>query len=294
MNSEPVDWHRGKLYSRESFSVPPGYRLGDGVFETIRTYYGKAFRLGTHLSRLLDGAKSIGLRSLPAYDAVLDEVSRTLEEKSSGNPGGEWVLRPTFFSDDQNWGFIIPIESWVPRNFSRGNDRISVGISEYRHPGRYLVPPSFEKQVKWLSRGPLSHALRDARDRGWEEALLLDPEQRVIEGSRSNVFAVYEGAITAPGVLSGAFPGITREVVLECAERRGMRISDKPVDLEELQDSGEVFLTSTLLGIAPVTTLVVGRNTYTKTEGEISGQLLSDFKNEVMKECSPGSSSDDH
>ena len=284
MTVRSMEWHKGRLYSWNSFSVPSGYRLGDGVFETIRTYGGRAFKLDAHVSRLMAGAKAIGLQDLPDYDIVVDEILRTLEERRLEILSEEWILRPTFFSDSASWGFVTPIESWNPAPDMNKNESISVGISPYIHPGRYLIPPSFEQQVKWLSRGPLSHALRDAKEKGWEEALLLDSEQRVIEGTRSNVLLALEGVIVAPGALSGAFPGITREVVLECARRRGIEIVDRPISLLELQGSRELLLTSTLLGIAPVASIIVGKNLFNKPTGEISRLLLFDFDNEISKE----------
>ena len=93
-----------------------------------------------------------------------------------------------------------------------------------------------------------------------------------------------EDVIVAPGALSGAFPGITREVVLECARRRGIEIVDRPISLLELQGSRELLLTSTLLGIAPVASIIVGKNLFNKPTGEISRLLLFDFDNEISKE----------
>lgn len=284
MKSESVRWHKGRYYPHNIPSSSSGYRLGDGVFETIRTYYGKPFRLGAHISRLLAGARSIGLRDLPDYDIVVKEVIKTLEEKSTSYPDEEWILRPIFFSDSLSWGFTVLIESWKPRIDSHKSDRISVGISIYRHPGGNLVPPSAKQQVKWLSRGPLSHSLRDAREKGWEEALLLDSKKKVIEGTRSNVFVVHENSVIAPGIRSGAFPGITRDAVIECAGRRGIEVTDRPISLQEAQNSNELFITSTLLGILPVGRLIVGKNTYNISKGEISKMLISDFEQMVAEE----------
>ncbi len=278
-------WHSGQLYSWNVSSIPSGYRLGDGVFETIRTYHGVPFRLKEHISRLLAGAHSIGLIDLPEFEIVLDETNRALYGKKQSKPDGEWILRPTFFSDANNWGFVVPIEPWKSVGNSDQMRRVSVGISSYRHPGRFLVPPSGNEQVKWLSRGPLSHALRDARLMGWEEALLLDSNNEVIEGTRSNIILATDHEIITPGRLSDAFPGITREVFLEIARRRGMEITDRPITLEELHGSGELLITSSLLGITSVSSVGIGQNTYKKPRTEISNVLFDDFKQKVDEEC---------
>lgn len=285
MNTVFEEWNNGRLYAGDISLIPSGYRLGDGVFETVRTYRGKCFRLGAHVSRLLTGARSIGFRNLPDNDTVSGEINRALEKKEMLERGEEWIVRPTFFSDGSSWGFTVPVESWRPPVDFDEILRISVGISEYPHPGSYLIPPSAGQQVKWISRGPLSHALRNAKETGWEEALLLDSEQRVIEGTRSNVFMVENELIIAPGKNSGAFPGITRDVVVGSAERNGMEVVDRPIKLEELRDSGELFLTSTLLGVASVLTLFIGKTVFDKPSYEISKLLMADFSREVAEEC---------
>jgi branched-subunit amino acid aminotransferase/4-amino-4-deoxychorismate lyase len=279
-------WHNGILYSWDISSIPSGYRLGDGVFETIRTYNGVPFRLESHVKRLIAGAGSIGLKNLPAYDIVLDQIKQNFIEARTGQAGLEWILRPTFFSDKSNWGFVVPVEPWNSPNDFVNNKGVSVGASEYPHPGNYLVPPSTDQQVKWLSRGPLSHALREATVNGWKEALLLNPEQRVIEGTRSNILMFLEDRIIAPGKLSGAFPGITREVAIECAGKGGMEVEDRPITLNELKSSGEILLTSSLLGIVPAISVSIQGNTFRKTLGEKSKILLSDFEVVVKNECS--------
>ena len=285
MTSDPINWHSGKLYSWNASSIPAGYRQGDGVFETIRTYFGKPFRLEDHVIRLLSGARAIGLRDLPEHETILDAIESTLEENRSGIIEGEWIIRPTFFSDGSGWGFVVPVESWKPPAAMGENNPISVGISSYVHPGRCLIPPSAGCQIKWLSRGPLAHALRDARERGWEEALLLDSDNMVIEGTRSNIIVLEEKSLISPGVRSGGFPGITRDVVAVLAQRRGMEIIDRPVSLQEILNSKGLLITSSLLGIAPVKTLVIGHKAYEKPLDEISGFLISDFEHEVTREC---------
>lgn len=285
MNAKPVEWHGGLLYPQKVASDSSGFRLGDGIFETVRTYYGKPFRLRAHISRLLAGADSIGFQNLPDFETVEDEILRTMRYRDSLGSGEEWILRPTFFSEKSGWGFVVHMESWKPRNYLNDNDMVSVGISQYPHPERYLVPPSSDRQVKWLARGPLSHALRDARKRGWEEALLMNSNREVVEGTRSNVFAAVDGSVIAPGKKSGAFPGITRDLVGKCALERGMKITDRPISLQELQITEELFITSTLLGVASVGKVLIGEHEYEKTRGEISKMLISDFNRTVMEEC---------
>lgn len=285
MTEYPEEWNGGYLYPGKISSDLPGYRLGDGVFETVRTYNRKPFRLGDHIERLLAGAHNIGFPDLPNHEIIEAEIGKTVNENTDKKQETEWVIRPTFFSDRSSWGFFIPTESWQPRNAQFNADGVNIGISPYRHPGKYLVPPGANEQVKWLARGPLSHALRDAGNRGWGEALLLNSRSEVVEGTRSNIFLIDGNSIISPGVQSGAFPGITRKVVIECALKLDLIVIDRPITLKELKNAQEVLLTSTLLGVIQAASITIDGRSYGKSSGHASSLLITEFEKLVAEEC---------
>jgi branched-chain amino acid aminotransferase len=231
--------------------VPRGIRLGDGVFETIRTYRGRPFGLEPHLRRLVRGARSIGLTRIPSIERLRHEVLVELAGLTRRRPGAEWVVRPMVYAAEHSSRWTVAIEPYHPAR-PRGAGRDRVGISRYPHPGAYLAPSGEGSPVKWLARGPLAHALRDAVRRGWTEALLCDSEGRVVEGTRSNIFVLADGGLYAPGPASRALAGITRGIVLTEARRRGLKAWDRPIDPSMMRRATEVFLTSTLLGVQPV------------------------------------------
>ena len=233
-------------------AIPAGLRQGDGVFETLRTYSGRPFLLDRHLDRLLRGARAIGLAPLPSLEAMRRACRAALSRSTPGPRSVEQVLRPMIYAAREGAQFRVPVEPATPLGTSAGHRGIRVGLSAYRHPGPYLVPPGSREPVKWLARGPLSHALREARALGWEEALLEDATGRLIEGTRSNLLAVVEGDLISPGPESFALPGITRAVVLEEARRRGLRVRERRIGRRELGRASEVMLTSSLMGLASV------------------------------------------
>ncbi|MGP8078011.1 MAG: aminotransferase class IV [Thermoplasmata archaeon] len=252
MSPPLVAWLDGGLQPREALHLPAGLRQGDGVFETIRTYSGTPFRLADHLDRLLGGARSIDLPDPPSRRALGKAVESTLAACRAGSSGAEWVLRPSLFSEDGRTGSLVLVDPLIDPVPPSGVASVVAGLSQYPHPGRYLLPPSTPSPVKWLARGPLSHALRDARARGWDEALLLNGEGGVVEGTRSNLFVLQGERFLAPGPASGALPGITRGIVVDLARARGIEVEDRPPRPEQLAGSPEAFLTSTLLGVAPI------------------------------------------
>jgi branched-subunit amino acid aminotransferase/4-amino-4-deoxychorismate lyase len=159
------------------------------------------------------------------------------------------------YATDSGAEFRVIVEPVAPSRASGRTRGMRVGLSAYRHPGPYLVPPGSTAPVKWLARGPLAHALREARRLGWEEAILEDAEGRLIEGTRSNLLAVVGGVLVSPGPESFALPGITREVVLEEAHRAGLRVEERGLRRAELPHTSEVMLTSSLMGLASVATV---------------------------------------
>lgn len=286
MSQEGRPWHGGTLYHGKIFELPQGYRTGDGVFETIRTYEGVPFRLHAHLERLVRGARLIGIKETPSPNAIEKEVQRSLEAARANAPPGEWILRPVIFADGSGWGFATTAERYSPPTGGKGNAGLRIGTSSYPHPGPFLLPPGGAVQVKWISRGPLAHALREAHRRGWEEALLCDHEGRVIEGTRSNIFAYIDGVLVSPGGSSGALDGITRETVVECASEKGMVVIDNPIKKSRLLRAKEVFLTSTLLGVAGVSEIDGRKVCKAGTAGPLTEELSTAFQDKVRSEIS--------
>jgi branched-chain amino acid aminotransferase len=244
----------GRIVPRRGLFLPSGFWQGDGVFETVRTYGGAPFRLLPHLGRLVAGAKAIGLTAVPPPSMLEATVRSVLTACQAGSDAPEWVCRACLFFDEGRTAQVVLADPWDPSGASPGVTGLATGRSSYRHPGAFLRPAGAAAPVKWIARGPLAHALREARARGWGEALLANEHDGLVEGTRSNLFvAVDRGHLVAPGPDSGALAGITREAVLELARARHIAVEDRPVQAEELARVPEAFLTSTLLGVAPIT-----------------------------------------
>ena len=252
MRPTGVVWVDGRLVPREQFLVPSGLRQGDGVFETVRTYGGVPFRLDEHLSRLLDGAEALDLTSLPTLKELRSAVESLLATSTNGPVAGEWVLRPCVYSEEEHSGSVVFLDPLFEPDHPSGGRTVATGLSTYRHPGEYLRPRGVGVPVKWLARGPLAHALREARRRGWEEALLRNGDGEVVEGTRSNLIVLDGERLLAPGPAFGALPGITRSIVLGLAVEMGFFVEDHPPRVEQLKRASEAILTSTLLGVASV------------------------------------------
>jgi branched-chain amino acid aminotransferase len=247
-----------------------GFLYGDSVYEVIRTYGGRPFELDAHLVRLRHSADRIGFS--PKWDAprVEAEIARTLEASRGGdvpdpaaapwNAGeryvrvvmtrgaGEIGLDPALAVDPVAVIIVQPLAGAPARAYAEGVKAAIVGV-------RRASPEAIDPSAK--TGAHLTHvlALREARAAGAYEALLLDDRGFVTEGSSSNVFAVRAGRLATPPLAAGILEGVTRGVVLRLARELGVAAEETPLRPEDLEGADEVFITSTIREIVPVTRL---------------------------------------
>jgi len=244
-------WFRDLESEGLAVELTPAIRAGDGVFETMRTFGGRIFRPATHLARLREGATSLDLGELPS-EATLTELVLGIVERTRVDPDEERVVRIGAYAGSSVPDLLVQVESRRLPSVRVVPPSSRVDTAPYPHPQRFFsgersAPP------KWAARGPLAHALRRSHRSGFDETLLVTPEGWIIEGSRSNLVVVSGGRLVAPGPSAGALPGVTRAAILEVASRLRLDSEDRPVLPRELRTASEAFLTSSLMGVSPVT-----------------------------------------
>jgi branched-chain amino acid aminotransferase len=225
-----------------------GFLLGDALFETVRLYGGRPFLLSRHLERLREGARVVGI---PVPEAELESrLGRALE----GWSGRDGALRITL-SRGPGWGLHPP---------RRTEPRLVLALRPWDPDPRWYADGLRAAVAGQVAEGALSVrvkgsgylerilALREASRRGAGEALLRNGRGELVEGSASNLLALVEGRIVAPGPKEGALPGITREVVLALLREAGREVEERGLRPEELPSAEELLLTSSLREIVPV------------------------------------------
>lgn len=259
--------------SRAKVSVlDRGFLYGDSVYEVIRTYGGRPFELGPHLARLAHSAARIGLA--PRWDGprAARELERTLEAASALGPAepdpaaapwnvGEWYARmvmtrgageigldPALAVDPLALIIVQPLQAPPARAYAEG---VGAAFAALRRPSPAAVDPS-AKTGAHLSN---VLALKEARAVGAHEALLLDEGGFVTEGSSSNVFAIHAGTLRTPPLAAGILEGVTRGVVLRLAREEGVPLEERALRPEDLEAADELFITSTMRELLPVTRL---------------------------------------
>lgn len=228
-----------------------GLLYGDGVFEGIRFYSGRVFKLDRHLDRMYRSASAIGLvpplRSVELRDVILEACARSRLR--------DGYLRPVFTRGRGDLGIdprkapvpsVVVICATMPPFVPHGEGGIRLIVASRRKTPASALDPKV-KTLNYLN-SVLSKAEANARHA--DEALLLDEAGNAAEGSAENVFAVFGETLVSPPTTS-CLEGITRETVIELVRSRH-RVEERALPVETLYDADEVFLTGTGGEILPV------------------------------------------
>lgn len=250
-------WLNGKLVpaSQARISVlDHGLLYGDGVFEGIRFYNGRAFRLSRHLDRLYCSAAAIRL-SIP-YDAGAMDMAVNDTIAAFGAPEG--YLRLVITRGEGKLG-LDPDTCHRPNVFIIADQLAMVSETVCRNGARVIIASTrrlgadgLDPRIKSLNY--LNHILArmEATNAGADEAILLNASGHVAEGTADNVFIVRHGKLLTPRPTDGALEGITRNVIQELALELGMGFAETPLGPYDLYTANECFLTGTGAELIPV------------------------------------------
>ena len=247
----------GEIVPLEEARVPildNGFVFGDSVYEVLRTYGGRPFESGRHLRRMRASAGRLGI-PIPATNAELlaqvralltragdiESYIRIVVTRGVGNLSYDLdaVVGPTVVMIQK------PLRPPVRSHYDEG---IRVSAVDIRRNHRRSLDPAIKSSN--LLNNIL--AVREAKARGAEEAVLLNLEGFVAEGASTNVFAVKDGTVSTPPLSAGILGGITREVVLELAASLEIPCREEALKLRDLLEADEAFLSSTTREVMPI------------------------------------------
>jgi branched-chain amino acid aminotransferase len=254
----------GRVAPAEETYIPAtdeGLLRGDGVFEVIRVYDGAPFALDAHLARLERSGSSLRL-PLPPTDVVRAEALALVEQRGGPFDGALRILVT-------RGGRRLLLTEPLPA--SSAADAVRLGVVTYS-PTRVL------DQIKSLSYAGNMLASRLARERGFDEALLVTPHGRVLEAPTSSIFWVDEtGTVCTPPLDEHILASITRDRVLQLLD-----VDERPATLADVQNAAEAFLASTTREVQAVAT--VEDRDLPAAPGEITRQAAQALRARIEEE----------
>jgi branched-chain amino acid aminotransferase len=247
-----------------------GLLYGDGCFEVLRTWGGVARDVDAHLDRLFATAAALQLRTIERVKLV-EAVYRTI---AAAGPGEHRLRILLTRGPDGGAGLAARLADLGPgvaivivEPLSEQPEELALAVVDWPLPRR---DGPGHKTLAYLDH-VIAREL--ARARGADEAIRLDADGHAVEGATCNLFAVHGGTVTTPPTDTGVLPGIVRARVLDLCTRAGIRAALRPLTLREVRSADELFVTSSLRGVAPVTRLDGGL----RPSGPITAQLASAY-----------------
>jgi branched-chain amino acid aminotransferase len=265
-----------------------GFLYGDGVFEGIRAYNGRIFRLDAHVDRLYESAKYVMLEiplSKDAFaEAILETVRRSGLKDAYIRPVvsrgvGDLGLDPRKCSTPTVVIIVDTIQLYPTEAYARGLRLVTATTRKIR-------PDALAPQAKTLNYLGNILARLEANRAGVDEALMLSSEGYVCECSADNIFLVRDDEVWTPPVHLGILKGITRDSVMDLVRSLGMKMLEEVFTLHDVYTADECFLTGTGAEVGPVVE-VDGRHIAEGTPGEVTQRLLRAFRELVAVRGTP-------
>lgn len=286
--SDSLIWMDGEYVEPDNATISVfdhGLLYGDGVFEGIRAYDGTVFKLEEHVERLYRSAHVINLDIPYSQDETVSAVVETIKENDLNDAyvrlvvtrgEGDLGLDPDHCDEPTMFIIAADIELYPEEVYREGLELITV-------PTRRNQPEAINPRVKSLNYLNNIMAKMEAKKAGYEEAIMLNEQGYVVECTGDNLFIVEsDGVIRTPPPHMGVLEGITRETLIELAERRDFVVKEEPLNRYDLYVAEECFVTGTAAEVLPVVE-IDDRAIDDGTPGSVSESLIEDFRELASK-----------
>ncbi|MHC4107982.1 MAG: aminotransferase class IV [Planctomycetota bacterium] len=246
----------GRLTHRDKAAISPfdaGFQSGDAVWEGLRLYGGRIFRLEEHLARLRRGAETLGYANIPSEETIRREIDRTLV--ANGMRDGVHLrvilsrgvrytsgMDPRLISGPPT---LVILAEHKPPVYGSGGVRLAT--ARHRRP----LADVLDQRIHSANQLTSILAKMEANAAGVDDALMLDTRGFIAETNATHVFLLIGGTVTTP-TTAGCPEGITRSVVLELCETHAIPHEVRDIAPEEIDTAQEMFCTGTMGEIVPV------------------------------------------
>ena len=274
----------GDLVHREDAGVSPFDSVvqgGDGVWEGLRLYDGRIFRLIPHLDRLRDSAKALAFDTIPSHETIIDELRRTLDANDMRDgvhvrltlTRGEKITSGMDPRLNQSGPTLIVLPEYKPPVYDKS------GLSFITSSIRRFAPDGLDPKIHHNNLLPSILAKIEANHAGADAALMLDRQGFIAEAHGTHVFIVDDGMV-ATSHPHACPEGITRQTVLELCAAHGIDHEVRNLSVMEAYRADEMFCTGTMGELAAVTELD-GRTIGGGTRGPMTERLSTLYREET-------------
>ena len=274
LNGNFVEWRHANIHV-----LNHGLHYASCVFEGLRIYNGKIFKLDEHIERLFKSAKILDLDIPYNYQEVVD-ISKEIILKQNISDG---YVRPVVWRGSEMMAISakkgstnLAIAAWEwpsyfsPKKLLQG---IKLNVSKWLRPSPESAPTDSKAAGLYMICSLSKH---QAEKLGFDDALMLDYRGYVAEATGANIFFVKENELFTP-VADCFLNGITRQTVIQIAQENNIKVHEKHFQLDFLKTCDEVFLTGTAVEITPVSSI----NDFNFEERKLTKFLISEFKKKV-------------
>jgi len=252
------------------------------VFEGVRVYNGKVFKLTEHSQRLIDSAEMLGMK----IPYTVEELDAATLETVKANNIVDGYIRPIAWRGSEMMGVSaqatkvhVAIATWEwPSYFSPEMRKKGIRLtqSKWRRPAPDTAPVHAKAAGLYMICTMSKHA---AEDKGYDDSLFLNWKGQIAEATGANIFLLMpDGKLHTPKP-DCFLNGITRQTVIGLAKKAGYEVVEREIELEELADAQEVFVTGTAAEVTPVGEI----DQYKFTPGKVCETLIEAYEKEVGK-----------
>lgn len=239
----------GKFVPKEEAKISvlgPAFLYGWGLFETMRAYNNKIVYLEAHLERIKKSSRLIDIRMRYSLAGLKDIIFRTIKVNSFKDA----YVRLTLWKSKKGADILVVAKKYLPLSSKKYKEGFAAAISKFRqNEGAFLA------QVKSTSRLLYESAYQEAKNKGFDEAIILNHRGYITEGSRSNIFLVKESVLFTPALECGCLEGVTRKAIFDFGKKYKIKVYEGNFTVQDLYIADEVFLTNSLMGVMPLTSL---------------------------------------
>lgn len=262
---EEIVWINGKVVKKKEAKVSifdHAYLYGDGLFETMRAYKGKVFRLDQHTRRLLTSSKILKIKipySVTFLKNIISKLTKKIKSESAyvriavTRGVGRIGLDPALCRKPNVILYLYSFRGYPASFYERGAEVIISSIRRNNYsPLSNIKSNNYQNNIL---------ALMEAKEKGKDDAIMLNVDGFVSEATTSNIFIVKGKKLITPKISEGILPGITRAAIIEIAPELGLKVLQRRISISELKKAEETFLTNSIAevrGVVGVNSVKIG------------------------------------